>query len=36
LQAEVTLDGFTLQRNSLLQVHDGRVRVRRRLEHRVG
>lgn len=36
LQAEVTLDGFTLQRDSLLQVHDGRVRVRRRLEHRVG
>lgn len=36
LQAEVTLDGFTLQRDSLLQMYGGQVRVRRRLEHRVG
>ncbi|GAB4354246.1 MAG: type II secretion system minor pseudopilin GspK [Immundisolibacter sp.] len=36
LQAEVTLDGLTLQRDSLLQMQKGQVRVRRRLEHRVG
>jgi hypothetical protein len=36
LRAEVTLDGLTLQRDSLLQAHDGQLRVRRRHDERVG
>lgn len=36
LRAEVTLDGLTLQRDSLLQAHDGKLRVRRRHDERIG
>jgi general secretion pathway protein K len=36
LRAEVTLDGLTRQRDSLLQAHDGKLRVRRRHDERIG
>ena len=36
LRAEVTLGGLTLQRDSLLQAHDGTLRVRRRHDERIG
>lgn len=36
LRAEVTLDGLALQRDSLLQAQDGKLRVRRRHDQRIG
>jgi general secretion pathway protein K len=36
LRAEATLDGLTLQRDSLLQAYDGQLRVRRRHDERIG